>query len=52
MNIILGCPYLNHFDSFSEPRTIRISKLNVIEINPNEEPQKFHPTAQINFKVK
>ena len=23
-----------------------------IEINPNEEPQKFHPTAQIDFKVK
>ena len=23
-----------------------------IEINPNEEPKKFHPTAQIDFKVK
>ena len=23
-----------------------------IETNPNEEPKKFHPTAQIDFKVK
>ena len=23
-----------------------------IETNPNKEPEKFHPTAQIDFKVK